>query len=96
VGVPAAVSLVLRNTGGASASVTSVQPSISPSNRGSCTAASPAPPRVVAGGASVTFGWTCTGTQRRTMTLDATVSATDGNSGATLSPNVPTLSLTVQ
>jgi hypothetical protein len=96
VGAPATVTLVLRNGGGASANVTAIAPTINPSSRGSCTAASPSPPRVVAGGASTTFSWTCSGTTRRSYTLDATATATDANSGATLSPSVPSISLTVQ
>ena len=96
VGASTTVTLVLRNGGGASVSVAGVVPSISPSNRGTCTAATPAQPQVIGGGASLTFAWTCTGTQARTYTLDGTVTATDANSGASLAPNLPALSLVVR
>ena len=95
-GASTTVTLLLSNGGGASLNVTAVAPSISPSNRGTCTAATPAPPRVIAGGASLTFTWACTGTQRRTYTLDGTVTATDDNSGASVAPNLPALTLVVQ
>jgi hypothetical protein len=95
-GASTTVTLVLRNGGGASVSVAGVVPSISPSNRGTCTAATPAQPQVIGGGASLTFTWTCTGTQRRTYTLDGTITATDANSGARLAPNLPARSLVVR
>lgn len=96
VGASTTVTLVLRNGGGASVSVAGVTPSISPSNRGTCTAAAPALPQVIGGGASLTFTWTCTGTQARTFTLDGTVAATDVNSGASLAPDLPAQSLVVR
>jgi hypothetical protein len=96
VGASTTVTLVLRNGGGASVNVAGVTPSISPSNRGTCTAAAPALPQVIGGGASLTFTWTCTGTQARTFTLDGTVAATDVNSGASLAPNLPAQSLVVR
>jgi hypothetical protein len=95
-GASTTVTLVLRNEGGASVSVAGVVPSISPPNRGTCTAATPAQPQVIGGGASLTFTWTCTGTQRRTFTLDGTVTATDANSGARLAPSLPARSLVVR
>jgi hypothetical protein len=95
-GAATTVTLVLRNGGGATADLASVAPSIAPSNRGTCTGATPAPPSSIAGGTSATFTWTCTGSQRRSYTLDATVTATDANTGTSLAVNVPTANLTVQ
>jgi hypothetical protein len=95
-GGAATVTLVLRNGGGATANLASIAPSISPASRGTCNAATPAPPSSIAGGTSATFTWTCSGSQRRSYTLDATVTASDANTGASLAVNVPTATLTVQ
>jgi hypothetical protein len=95
-GAPATATLVLRNTGGASARMTALTPTIAPSNQSGCGAATPAPPQVIPGGATATFSWTCTASKARSYTLDANVTATDVNTGAALSVNVPAASLTVR
>jgi len=95
-GASTTVTLVLQNGGGASVNVAGVAPTIDPPNRGTCTAATPAPPRVIPGGGSLTFTWTCTGTQRRSYTLDGTITATDANGGGSVAPNLPTRTLVIQ
>ncbi len=96
VGQAIGVTLTLSNTGGATANVSAVTPTVSPSATGSCTAASPAPPRAIAGGASQTFTWSCTATSAGGYTLGATIAATDANSGAALAPTPSAIVVTVQ
>jgi hypothetical protein len=93
-GQPIAVTLVLSNTGGATATVTTVTPSASPAGNIACTAVTPAPPQPIAGGASLAFGWSCTATQARTYSLRASVIGTDASTGATLTPTINGISVT--
>lgn len=92
VDTPAAVALVLRNTGGATARVTAVAPAIGPS--GACSAAAPAT-RDIAGGESFRFDWTCTASSAGTYNLGATVTAGDVNTGAAVPVTVAAVALDV-
>jgi len=92
----ATVTLSLRNTGGAAASVTGVVPTITPSARARCTAPVPAPPQVLPGGATLAFSWACSANTRQTFDLGATVAAADVNSGASVGPAVTAVQLIVR
>lgn len=95
VGQPVAVSLTLANGGEATAVLGAVLPSFSPAVAGTCSAASPAPPVAVPGGASATFTWTCSGSGAGEASLGVALAATDANSGAPAPAAVAPLSLTV-
>ena len=90
------LTLVLANAGGATANVSAVSPTVSPASAGTCAAVSPAPPRALAGGASVTFTWSCTGSAAGAATLGATVAATDANTGSVGPVAVTGLPVTLQ
>ena len=90
------VTLVLTNQGGASAQVSSVTTGASGTGAATCGAPSPAPPQTIAGGTSVTFAWSCTGTTAGDVTLSAVVSAADANTGADVSPTITGAGLKVQ
>ncbi len=90
------LSLTVNNTGGGSAQVTAVAPSPA-SGVVNCPAGpTQALPVTIAGGGSATFTWACTGASAGTATLDATVTASNVNTGAGLSPPVTGVGVTVQ
>ena len=95
VGQPVSVTLVLSNQGSATSTVGAVTPSISPPGSGTCTGTTPAPPQVIAVGASTTFAWSCTATAAGGFTLGSTVSAT-GAGGASVAPTVPGIPITIR
>ncbi|ABC82605.1 IPT/TIG domain-containing protein [Anaeromyxobacter dehalogenans] len=88
-------SLLLRNEGGAVATVTEVAPGASTA-AATCSAASPATPQAIAGGGSLAFQWTCTGVAAGAVDLTAAVSASDAGSGADASPAITAATITVQ
>ena len=95
VGQPVGVSLTLSNTGGATADVSAVAPTVAPAAAAGCGAPSPAPPLTIAGGASRTFTWTCTPSAAGTVTLGATAAGMDDNSGVALVPSVTGIAVTM-
>ncbi len=94
VGQAVALTLTVQNSGGASAVISSVAP-LKSGAAATCGLVSPTTPQTIAGGASTPFTWTCTPSAQGTLTLDATVSASDANTGATSSPPVAAVSVTV-
>ena len=84
VGQAVSVSLTVSNGGGAPANVSAVTPSATGGGGATCTAAAPALPRTLAGGGAETFTWTCTPAAPGSLTLSASVSGTDANTGASL------------
>ena len=90
------LSLTVNNTGGGSAQLTAVTPSPASGAVTCPTGPTQALPVTMAGGGSATFTWACTGASAGTATLDATVAATNVNTGATLSPAVTGVGATVQ
>jgi uncharacterized repeat protein (TIGR01451 family) len=97
VGQPITYTLTIANSGGASAVVSSVSAQPSGTATASCGAVLPATPVTIAGGGpSATFGWTCTPSSAGTLTLSATVVATDANSGADASPAVTPVDVMTQ
>jgi hypothetical protein len=91
------MTLLLANAaGGGATDVTAVTPSMTPTDGISCTAAaasagavpSATAPIRIAGGATETFTWTCTGSAAGSYTLSAAVTATDVNAGASIATNV--------
>ncbi len=81
VGQSLTVRLTVDDAGGASATVATV----TATPPGICAAATPSPPQVVSPGDGVTFTWTCTPASAGSLTLGASVSGSDRNSGAPLS-----------
>lgn len=97
VGQALEMTFTVTNAGGASASVASVAPTVSPESGASCQQASPAPPVTLEGGASRTFTWICTPAAAGAVTLSATVAGQDANTGAPLAATAsPGAQLTVQ
>jgi hypothetical protein len=99
-GQPGTVTLTVANTGEATADLRAIATSLTaaPSqSAGSCEGVSPAPPLAIPGGSGpVTFTWTCTPSARGTLLVGAAVSAADANSGASATPLVPPVAVTVQ
>jgi hypothetical protein len=95
-GQAATVTLTLSNTGGASAIVSALAPKITPVANASCGAVSPTLPQTIAGGANTTFTWTCSATSASSYNLNATITATDANSGTSVAPSLTNVPLTVQ
>jgi titin len=102
-GEPVTMSLVLANAaGGSAADVTAVTPSVTPGAGVSCTAAaastgavpSATAPIRIAGGATETFAWACTGSVAGQYTLSAAVTASDVNAGASIATSVTGIDVT--
>ncbi len=98
-GQPVSLSLVLTNAAGnATANVSRVDPTYAPAiPAGGCSivtpAATPAVPVRIAGGASLTFTWTCTPPAIGDFALGATVVAADANTLAALTTTVAPLTV---
>jgi hypothetical protein len=96
VGQAITVSLVLSNEGQAGADIAAVTPTASGTGTAACSEPTPAAPLTLAGGASVTLLWTCTGSAAGAVTLTADVSATDANTGGAVIPSVTGASVEIQ
>ena len=94
-GQPVGVTLVVTNPGTTAAELVAIAPSLSPADASSCGPALPAPPVALAGGASLTFTWTCTPSSAGSYALGVEISATDG-AGAPISLAPTPIPLTVE
>jgi hypothetical protein len=91
------VSVQLANTGQADATVSALALSATGTGAVTCGASpTPAPPQTIAGGTSVTFSWTCTGSTAGPVTLSATAAISDANTGVDVSPAISSVSVAVQ
>ncbi|ACL66354.1 conserved hypothetical protein [Anaeromyxobacter dehalogenans 2CP-1] len=95
IGQSLAMSLTVRDTGQAGATVTRVEPTATPAAAVACGAPTPSPPQLVAGLGARTFTWTCTPLAAVDVALGASVAGTDANSGAALQASPPSASLHV-
>jgi hypothetical protein len=89
------LTLLVTNSGAAGANVTSVAPTAT-GTAASCAGPSPTTPIGIPAGTSQAFQWDCTPSAAGIAGFGANVSATDANSGASVSPAVSTTSVTVQ
>jgi hypothetical protein len=100
IGQGTTVTLRLHNSGGAPADVTSVTPGSTPAAGMTCGAVSPAvstsAPARIAGGATLDFTWSCSGSTTGTYGLTASVSAADVNDGTSADVTASGASVTVQ
>ncbi|HVO19754.1 MAG TPA: IPT/TIG domain-containing protein [Anaeromyxobacter sp.] len=93
VGQALTVRFTVTDTGGASATVSSV----TPSPAAICSAATPSPPQTAVSGAPAAFSWTCTPSTAGALTLSASTAGTDTNTGSALSASASLASpITVQ